>query len=358
MLGHGRSDFDLIRKPLLKQFEEVISSYVDPPVFVNRIDTKLEEFKKLGVLGVGSFGRVSLVKDRKSGKTYSLKSVRKNRVVETGQQEHMKNERLVMAILDSPFIVKLFATYKDRTKVYFLMEAVLGGELFTVLRFNSKFSEKTSMFYAGCCVLAFEHMHSKNVIYRDLKPENLLIDERGYIKITDFGFAKKRNRTCTLCGTPEYLAPEVIRSMNQSFTVDWWGLGILIYEMIVSHPPFEDDEHMKMYEMILRTNVTYPTTVTTPCRDLIDKLLRKSAYQRLGTGLGGAAAVKRHDWFRKFNMHWGSLANRTFKGIPYIPRIKDREDLSCFEYYKDDENENEELCAPEDSAVFAWTSDF
>merc|ERR1719317_253712 len=115
-----------------------------------------------------------------------------------------------MALMDSPFIVKLIATYQDRSNVYFLMEAVLGGELFTVLRYNGKFSERVSRFYASCCVLAFEHMHAKNIIYRDLKPENLLLDDRGYLKFTDFGFAKKRNHTFTLCGTPEYLAPEVI----------------------------------------------------------------------------------------------------------------------------------------------------
>jgi len=356
------ADFAVIEKPLAKEFEETISAYKDvdpptPPEFTNRIETKLEDFKNLGVLGVGSFGRVSLVKDpnEQSKNTYSLKSVRKNRVVETGQQEHMKNERAVMAILDSPFIVKLIATYKDRTRVYFLMEAVLGGELFTVLRYNRKFSERTSRFYAGCCVLAFEHMHQKNVIYRDLKPENLLLDERGFIKITDFGFAKKRNNTCTLCGTPEYLAPEVIRNWTQSFAVDWWGLGILIYEMVVSHPPFEDDEHMKMYEKILTAPVVYPRHVSRTCRDLVDSLLRKNSYQRLGAGLGGAAAVKRHPWFKGFD--WDSLASRTLKS-PYVPRIRDREDLSCFEYYPDDEYQDEELCADENSPVFAWTSVF
>jgi len=354
------SDFSVIEKPLAKNFEEVIGAYKDvdpptPPEFTNRIDTKLSEFKNLGVLGVGSFGRVSLVKDPNDKHTYSLKSVRKNRVVETGQQEHMKNERAVMAILDCPFIVKLIATYKDRTRVYFLMEAVLGGELFTVLRYNRKFSERTSRFYAGCCVLAFEHMHQKNVIYRDLKPENLLLDERGFIKITDFGFAKKRNNTCTLCGTPEYLAPEVIRNWTQSFAVDWWGLGILIYEMVVSHPPFEDDEHMKMYEKILTAPVVYPRHVSRTARDLVDSLLRKNSYQRLGAGLGGAAAVKRHPWFKGFD--WDSLASRTLKS-PYVPRIRDREDLSCFEYYPDDEHADEELCADEDSPVFAWTSVF
>jgi len=356
----NQSEFEEIGKILAKQFEEVITSYKDverPPVikFVNRIGTKLEEFEYIGVLGVGSFGRVSLVKDPNSKFTYSLKCVRKKRVVETEQQEHMKNERAVLALMDSSFIVKLFATYKDRKSVYFLMEAVLGGELFTVLRYNTKFSERTSRFYAGCCVLALQHMHTQNVIYRDIKPENLLLDARGYIKITDFGFAKKRNHTFTLCGTPEYLAPEVIQSWTQSFAVDWWGLGILIYEMVVSHPPFEDSEHMKMYEKIVSEPVEYPRHVSQNCRKLIDGLLRKNFYKRLGAGLAGAAAVKRHPWFEKTN--WEELANRTVNS-PYIPRIKSREDLSCYEYYSDDESKDEELLEDENSQVFAWADEF
>jgi len=361
----GEADFAEIGKFLAKQFEQVISSYEDVkiqtetamfPKFVNRIDTKLGEFKFLGILGIGSFGQVSLVKDPNTNKTYSLKGVRKIRVVETGQQEHMKNERAVQAIMDSPFIVKLYATYQDRARVYLLMEAVLGGELFTVLRYNGKFSERTSRFYASCCVQAFEHMHSKNVIYRDLKPENLMLDERGYIKITDFGFAKKRNNTSTLCGTPEYLAPEVIRNLTQSFGVDWWGLGILIYEMVVSHPPFEDAEHLKMYEKILRKPVDYPRHVTQTCRDVIDSLLRKNFRRRLGSGPGGAAAVRQHIWFKDFK--WDGLVKSTLKS-PYVPRIKNREDLSCFEYYPDDEFKyEEEVYVDDNSTVFAWTADF
>jgi len=356
----NENDFQEIGKILAKQFKEVITSYksVEQPAvakFENRIRTKLEEFEYIGVLGVGSFGRVSLVKDPKTNLTYSLKCVRKNRVVETQQQEHMRNERAVLALLDSHFIVKLYATYKDRRSVYFLMEAVLGGELFTVLRYNSKFSERTSRFYASCCVLALQHMHTQNIIYRDIKPENLLIDARGYIKITDFGFAKKRNHTFTLCGTPEYLAPEVIQSWTQSFAVDWWGLGILIYEMVVSHPPFEDPEHIQMYKKIVNDPVEYPRQVSLKCRKVIDALLRKNFYKRLGAGLAGAAAVKRHPWFEATN--WDELAKRTFKS-PYIPRISSREDLSCYEYYSDDEFKDEELCEDEDNEVFAWTKDF
>jgi len=356
----GETDFAKISKLLSKEFNNVMANYSEakqPKVekFANRIKTKLEEFQNLGVLGIGSFGRVSLVKDPSTGLTYSLKSVKKKRVVETGQQEHMKNEREIMALMDSPFIVKLFATYKDRISVYFLMEAVLGGELFTVLRWNNKFSERTSRFYGTCCIEGFEHMHGKNVIYRDLKPENLLIDSLGYIKITDFGFAKKRNHTFTLCGTPEYLAPEVIQNWTQSFAVDWWGLGILLYEMVVSHPPFEDESHLKMYEKIITKPVVYPRHVNPLCRDLIDALLRKNFYKRLGSGIGGAADVKRHSWFK--NTDWEGLVARKLKS-PYIPRIKSREDLSCFEYYPEEDAKDEELMVDGDSQVFAWTADF
>jgi len=361
----GEADFVEIGKFLAKQFEEAISSYKDVkvktqtvsfPKFVNRIDTKLKEFKCLGVLGIGSFGWVSLVKDPNTNKTYSLKSVRKIRVVETGQQEHMKNERAVQSIMDSPFIVKLYATYQDKARVYLLMEAVLGGELFTVLRFNKKFSERTSRFYASCCVEAFDHIHSKNVLYRDLKPENLMLDDRGYIKITDFGFAKKRNHTSTLCGTPEYLAPEVIKHSTQSFAVDWWGLGILIYEMVVSHPPFEGANHLKMYEKILRKPVDYPRHVSQTCRDVLDSLLRKNFRRRLGSGSGGADAVRQHPWFKDFKWEW--LVKGKLKS-PYVPRIKNREDLSCFQQYPDDEYKyEEEVYVDDNSSVFGWTADF
>ena len=171
MAQNSGADFDMN----LKQYDAVAFEKGLHQKFRNKVQCGLDDFNEndLGILGVGSFGRVSLVKDPQTNQTYSLKKVRKNKVIDTGQQDHVKNERMVLAMIDSNFCCKLFATFQDELNIYFLMEAVLGGELFTVLRWNKRFSERTARFYASCVVLAFEHLHSKNIIYRDLKPENV-----------------------------------------------------------------------------------------------------------------------------------------------------------------------------------------
>ena len=189
----------------VKKYEEVPTNVK----FTNIVKTKLHQFKTIGVLGIGAFGRVTLVEDPNGTKelnkhidpndekqetkycTYALKRIRKNRVLETGQQEHIVNEKKIMAALNSNFCGKLFGTYKDQLNVYFLLEPILGGELFSLLRANSRFNESQAKFYSACVVLAFEYLHNKNIIYRDLKPENLLIAKNGYCKLVDFGFAKK-----------------------------------------------------------------------------------------------------------------------------------------------------------------------
>jgi len=318
------------------------------------IECKLTEFTVLGILGVGSFGRVSLVKDPKTSITYSLKKVRKNKVIETGQQEHVRNERAVLATLDSDFCVKLFGTYQDELNIYFLMEPVLGGELFTVLRWNKRFSEKTARFYAACVVLAFESLHSKNIIYRDLKPENLLISKNGYCKLVDFGFAKKRNNSCTLCGTPEYLSPEVIQNYSQGFAVDWWALGIFVYEMVVGHAPFQDDPSVKMYEKILTYDVEFSTDpkLTPRVEHLIQGLLEKNAFQRLGAGTNGTQQILNHPWFQGLN--WDEMRDQKI-APPYVPNIADQEDLSHYDVYPE-ENIVEKL--DPDASVYEWCEDF
>jgi len=262
----------------------------------------------------------------------------------------------VLITLDSKFCCLLFATFQDELNVYFLMEAVLGGELFTVLRWNKRFSEKTARFYAACVVLAFQHLHSKNVIYRDLKPENLLIGENGYCKLVDFGFAKKRNHSSTLCGTPEYLAPEVMQSTPQGFGVDWWELGIFIYEMIIGHAPFQDDPTKKMYEKILTDNPEFPPQrkVTDRLVDLVTRLLQKDVFKRLGAGINGAVQVKRHPWFS--GLDWGAMSEQTIKP-PFIPRIMANTDLSNFETYPD-EVINETLLEDPQGINYQWCQDF
>jgi len=279
------------------------------------------------------------------------------RVIQTEQTEHIVNEKRVMSVLDSPFCVKLYATYQTDDSVFFLQQCVLGGELFTILRANGKFEEATARFYAACVVLAFEHLHLKDIIYRDLKPENLLLDSNGYLIITDFGFAKKRNTTCTLCGTPAYLAPEVIHNWVQSFAVDWWSLGVLMYEMVEGHPPFEDDEHNKMYEKILVSRPAFTDSTSAELRDLIEKLLEKNAYLRIGSSIQGATQIRAHPFFK--DLEWAKLQRKEIQA-PYKPKLESNVDVSNFEDFNDEDDDDMEYpqMSNVDDEYLDWTKEF
>jgi len=377
----SKDDFDMLVAPYLNdpegegksddESEPSTTGEVELPRDVkNRVPYKLEDFQPIVVAGVGSFGHVVLVKvekedENKEKKTevYALKVVEKNKAINTGQTEHMKNERRVMFLLDSPFIVKLYATYKDETCVFFLLESVLGGELFSLLRKQLSFNEPVARFYLGCVVLAFEHMHDHNIIYRDLKPENLLIDKQGYVKLTDFGFAKKRNQTTSLCGTPDYLAPELIQGLVQNFGVDWWCLGVFLFEMLIGRVPFRDTEKMKMYEHILHSRPIIPNYVHIEGQDLIHKLLDKNAYRRLGSGPKGAKEVKAHPWFSKvfkdmLGFTWPKLEGRTNQA-PYVPELESDEDDRHFEVQQDMAGEtalHESLQG--DPTIYDWCEEF
>jgi len=269
--------------------------------------------------------------------------VSKAQIVQLGQQEHIMSEKRVMAVLDHPFLVRLNATFKDKNFLYFLLEPSLGGELFSVLRAKTFFDEETARFFAASVVLAFEYMHSKDIIYRDLKPENLLLDDLGYLKITDFGFAKKvKDRTWTLCGTPDYLAPEVVSGQGHGKGVDWWTLGILIYEMLASYPPFYDEDPMKTYAKIMHGHVSFPMHFSKAAIDLIKSLLHPKPTKRLGVIKGGAALIKAHPWFKGFD--WEAFIKKKLPA-PIRNPIKDPEDLSNFEKYQDEESQYEEYTA-------------
>ena len=289
------------------------------------------ELKVIGTLGKGSFGFVQLVKDS-SNKYYALKGIAKSQIIQTGQIEHVISERRVMIQLNNYFLTRLYSTFKEPNAIYFLLEPCLGGELFTLLRARHSFPEPTAQFYAGCVVLAFEYMHSKNFVHRDLKPENLLLDDKGYIKLTDFGFAKHvTDRTFTLCGTPDYLAPEVVSGSGHGRGVDWWTLGILIYEMLASYPPFYDEDPMRTYAKIMHGQVSFPKHFSPAAVDLIKKLLNPKATKRLGVINGGAALIKEHPFFRGLN--WDALARREIKA-PIEVKIKSPEDLSNFDTFE------------------------
>merc|ERR1719493_220464 len=307
----------------------------------------LKDLKTIGILGKGAFGLVSLVVDPKTGRSYALKAIKKQQIVELGQQSHIINEKNVMQKMHSPFLVNLRGTYKDKLRVYFLLDVCLGGELFTILRRRRYFNEGTSKFYAGCVVEAFDYMHSKNIIYRDLKPENLVLDNKGYLKVTDFGFAKVvKDKTFTLCGTPDYLAPEIVTGQGHGKGVDWWTLGILIYEMLASFPPFFDDEPIETYRKIIKCRIKFPRYFTTEAKELIKSLLRAKATKRLGVIRGGAANIRKHPWFNGFS--WDGLTSFSLTP-PIVPTVRGIDDISNFDQAEDD---NEELVAVDPNEDF------
>ena len=210
------------------------------------------------LLGVGSFGRVRLVWHEQSSMHYALKCMNKGLIIARKQVLHVQNEKAILAMCSHPFLITLAGWYQDDTELYMLFELVLGGELFSILS-KSIFTEATCRFYAANVASAFEYLHERKIAYRDLKPENLLIDEKGYLKVADFGFAKVvEDRTWTLCGTPDYLAPETITCKGHGCAVDWWALGILLYELLTGFPPFSADDQVETFKRILSAKLSYP----------------------------------------------------------------------------------------------------
>mmetsp|Transcript_64405 Transcript_64405/g.122056 ORF Transcript_64405/g.122056 Transcript_64405/m.122056 type:complete len:909 (-) Transcript_64405:63-2789(-) len=283
------------------------------------------DLERIGRLGVGAFGVVTLEMDRRTGRTYALKAVSKGYLAQLHMEHSVLNEKRILKMVETPFIVRLLATYNGREHVYFLLEAALGGELFTTYeRFKLYGSERHARFYVGCCVEALAHLHERHVIYRDLKPENLLLDARGYCKLTDMGLAKvTQSQTYTLVGTPDYMAPEVINCTGHGYPVDWWMLGVLLFELLVGRPPFEADTTEKVYESVRRGigAVRFPAE----CRraaELVRALCRHEPEARIR-----ATEIRRDQWFCSFD--WNAL-RACVMTPPHVPRVKGALDLANF----------------------------
>lgn len=295
----------------------------------------IQDFNIDRTLGTGSFGRVHLVKLKSSGRYYAMKVLKKADVVKMKQVEHTINEKNTLENIQFPFMVNMLGSFQDSRNLYLVLEYISGGELFTFLRRSGRFPNHVARFYAAEVTLAFEYLHSKNVVYRDLKPENLLLDSHGHIRITDFGFAKliPENITWTLCGTPDYLAPEIIQSKGYGKAVDWWALGILIYEMVAGHPPFFDDDHTKLYEKILQCKPKFAAHFDPLAKDLVKKLLTPDLTKRFGNLKAGAADIKMHKWFAPID--WVKLKNLQITP-PYVPPSNGDGDASNFDRYPED----------------------
>ncbi|KFA68862.1 hypothetical protein S40285_01205 [Stachybotrys chlorohalonatus IBT 40285] len=296
----------------------------------------LNDFDIQRTLGTGSFGRVHLVQSKHNQRFYAVKVLKKAQVVKMKQVEHTNDERRMLSDVKHPFLITLWGTFQDLKNLYMVMDFVEGGELFSLLRKSGRFPNPVAKFYAAEVTLALEYLHSKNIIYRDLKPENLLLDRHGHLKITDFGFAKRvPDKTWTLCGTPDYLAPEVVSNKGYNKSVDWWSLGILIYEMLCGYTPFWDGgSPMKIYENITKGVVKYPGYINPDAQNLLERLITADLTKRLGNLFGGSQDVKNHPWFAEVT--WDRLARKDIDA-PYTPPVKaGTGDASQFDRYPEE----------------------
>ncbi|XP_017476142.1 PREDICTED: cGMP-dependent protein kinase 1, partial [Rhagoletis zephyria] len=292
---------------------------------------QLTDLKKIATLGAGAFGCVDLVSYEE--KTFALKIIKKIDVIKQDQVEHVYSEKhVMMKCRSSPFIIELYKTFRNEKFVYFLMEACMGGDVWTVMSKRRYFDERTAKFIAGCVVEAFDFLHSHNIIYRDLKPENLMLTTDGYCKLVDFGFAKHippNQKTNTFAGTPEYVAPEIILDRGHDRAVDYWALGILIFELLVGKTPFRGQNQIKIYQQILGgiDVIQMPSKIPRSAQGLIKHLCKQLPAERLGYQRRGILDIKRHGWFD--NLDWNKLKYKQLPS-PIKRPISSNTDLQYF----------------------------
>ncbi|XP_039591726.1 serine/threonine-protein kinase N2-like [Polypterus senegalus] len=299
-----------------------------------RFQFSLKDFKCVAVLGRGHFGKVLLAEYKSTGEMFAIKALKKGDIVARDEVDSLMCEKRIFETVNSvrhPFLVNLFACFQTKDHVCFVMEYAAGGDLMMHIHADV-FSEPRAVFYAACVVLGLQFLHEHKIVYRDLKLDNLLLDTEGYVKIADFGLCKEGmgfgDRTSTFCGTPEFLAPEVLTDTSYTRAVDWWGLGVLIFEMLVGESPFPGDDEEEVFDSIVNDEVRYPRFLSTESISIMRRLLRRNPERRLGAGERDAEDVKKHPFFR--NVDWNGLLSKKVKP-PFVPVIKGREDVSNFD---------------------------
>ncbi|XP_070042306.1 uncharacterized protein [Nicotiana tomentosiformis] len=339
-----------------------------------------DDFEPLTMIGKGAFGEVRICKEKATGHVYAMKKLKKSEMLRRGQVEHVKAERNLLAEVDSNCIVKLYCSFQDEEYLYLIMEYLPGGDMMTLLMRKDTLTEDEARFYVGETVLAIESIHKHNYIHRDIKPDNLLLDRNGHMKLSDFGLCKpldcsnlqekdftaasklsgalqsdgrpappsrtqqeqllhwQKNRRMlaySTVGTPDYIAPEVLLKKGYGCECDWWSLGAIMYEMLVGYPPFYSDEPMSTCRKIVnwRTHLKFPeeAKLSPEAKDLICKLLC-NVEQRLGTR--GAGEIKAHPWFK--GVEWDKLYQMK---AAFIPEVNDELDTQNFEKFEEGDNQ-------------------
>ena len=300
---------------------------------------KLNEYDIGDTIKVMPMGRVKSAKSKRTNELIAIKFLNKSKIIKSNQIAHIHNEFKILQALDHPAIISILGANQDEKYMYFSLEFIPGGELFNLLKVENKFSLEKAQFYAGQIVFVLDYLHSKNIIYRNLKPENILINKNGYIKITDFELSKEiQDRTYTMCGTPAYLAPEIILNKGYGLSVDWWAFGILLYEMICGVDPFSDEDVMKTYENILERKIKFSSDFDDKSRSLIKHLLEPDLSKRYGNLKNGVKDIKNHPFFK--SMNWDKLLRQEIEA-PFIPKIKGDNELKYFNIYPDSDDNAE-----------------
>ncbi|XP_056618451.1 serine/threonine-protein kinase Sgk2b [Triplophysa dalaica] len=301
----------------------------DPPTEELHSRVSAADFDYLRVIGTGSFGKVFLAKHRENGTHYAVKVLQKHIILSRKEERHVMCEhRVLLKTFNHPFLVKLHFSFQTKDRLYLVLDYACGGELFYHLQRELVFCEPRARFYAAEMASALGYLHSLNIVYRDLKPENILLDSAGHVVLTDFGLCKEgvagRDTTRTFCGTPEYLAPEVLEQKEYDRTVDWWGLGAVLHEMLYGQPPFYSADRFEMLKNIIYQPLVLKPGVSSGARDLLKRLLNRDRAKRLGAKRD-LVELQSHSFFS--SIQWDELVAKKIPP-PFIPSLSSPGDLT------------------------------
>ena len=301
-----------------------------------------DDFEILKLLGTGSFGKVYLTRSKWSNELFAMKVLTKQFLKQKHQEEHTKTERDLMVSINCPFILNIRYAFQDQTQLYIISEFMQGGDMFFHLHEIGKFTKDRAKFYSIELLLAIEVLHKNNMVYRDLKPENILMDKDGHLKISDFGLSKilddMNDKIFTLCGTPQYIAPEVIYKQGYDKGIDWWSFGCVFYEMLTGHLPYKIPRNQKLSHKLFEVEVKYPKDFDTNLVDLLKRLLSVDPKNRLGNGTKDAEEIKSHPYYK--DVDWNLYLEKKVKP-PFIPKLKYADDVKYFDKGFTDESISE-----------------
>ncbi|KAF9330826.1 Serine/threonine kinase [Linnemannia elongata] len=295
----------------------------------------LNDFHFLAVLGKGNFGKVMLAEDKKDGAVYAIKALKKESIVKSDEIESARSEKRIYQVANKerhPFLTTLHSCFQTDTRLYFVMEYVQGGDLMMHIQKDKRFGEHRAKFYGCEVLLALQYFHENDIVYRDLKLDNILLSLDGHIKIGDYGLCKENMpygaTTHTICGTPEFMAPEILEEQPYDRAVDWWAYGVLMYEMLLGRAPFSGEEEDDIYDSILEDEPLYPQGFGRHEQALLQSLLVKVPTNRLGSGPTDAEEIKAHAYFR--NVNFDDVYHKRIRP-PFLPKVTSKTDVSNFD---------------------------